>query len=32
VNELKNVTGPGQGPDGGSFEDWSRIAVAGAFG
>jgi predicted NUDIX family phosphoesterase len=31
VNELKNVTGPGQGPDGGSFEDWSRIAVAGAF-
>lgn len=32
VNELKGVTGTGMGPDGGSFEDWSRIAVAGAFG
>ncbi|MEN8007850.1 MAG: NUDIX domain-containing protein [Candidatus Krumholzibacteriota bacterium] len=32
VNELKNMTGPEKGPDGGSFEDWSRIAVAGAFG
>ena len=32
VNELKNMTGPEQGPDGGSFEDWSRIAVAGVFG
>ncbi len=32
VSELKNMTGPGNGPDGGSFEDWSRIAVDGAFG
>jgi len=32
VNELRNMTGPEQGPDGGSFEDWSRIAVAGVFG
>ncbi|MEN8163825.1 MAG: NUDIX domain-containing protein [Acidobacteriota bacterium] len=32
VNELKEMTGPEKGPDGGSFEDWSRIAVAGAFG
>lgn len=32
VDELKKTTSPGNGPDGGSFEDWSRIAVAGAFG
>ena len=32
VSELKNMTGPENGPDGGSFEDWSRIAVDGAFG
>ena len=29
--ELKNMMGPGQGPDGGSFEDWSRIAIEGVF-
>jgi predicted NUDIX family phosphoesterase len=27
VNELKNMTGPENGPDGGSFEDWSRKQV-----
>lgn len=32
VNELKEMTSPENGPEGGSFEDWSRIAVAGAFG
>jgi len=32
VAELAGMTGPGEGPDGGSFEDWSRIAVAGVFG
>ena len=32
VKELCLVTAPGQGPDEGSFEDWSRIAVTGAFG
>lgn len=32
LKELRKVTAPGQGPDGGSFEDWSRIAVTGAFG
>ena len=32
VNELQGITGTGEGPDGGSFEDWSRIAVAGSFG
>ncbi|MFN2371913.1 MAG: NUDIX domain-containing protein [Candidatus Krumholzibacteriia bacterium] len=30
--DLPGLTGPGQGPDGGSFEDWSRIAVAGLVG
>lgn len=30
--DLVGLMGPGEGPDGGSFEDWSRIAVAGAFG
>jgi len=32
VDDLKKMIGPENGPDGGSFEDWSRIAVAGAFG
>lgn len=32
VAELGKMTAPQQGPEGGSFEDWSRIAVAGAFG
>ncbi len=32
VNDLKEMTGPEKGPDGGSFEDWSRIAVGGVFG
>jgi predicted NUDIX family phosphoesterase len=32
VDELKKMTSPENGPDGGSFEDWSRIAVAGMFG
>jgi predicted NUDIX family phosphoesterase len=32
VKELPKVTAPGLGPEGGSFEDWSRIAVNGAFG
>jgi predicted NUDIX family phosphoesterase len=31
VNELKDVIGPEKGPEGGSFEDWSRIAVGGSF-
>lgn len=30
--ELGGMVGPGRGPDGGNFEDWSRIAVAGLFG
>lgn len=29
--DLKKMIGPGEGPDGGSFEDWSRIAVEGVF-
>jgi predicted NUDIX family phosphoesterase len=29
--ELAGMTGPGQGPDGGSFEDWSRIAIGGVL-
>jgi predicted NUDIX family phosphoesterase len=32
ARDLAKLTAPGNGPDGGSFEDWSRIAVAGAFG
>jgi predicted NUDIX family phosphoesterase len=31
VEELKSMMGPEAGPDGGSFEDWSRIAVRGTF-
>ncbi len=31
VSELKEIMGDGAGPDGGSFEDWSRIAVDGVF-
>ncbi len=31
VRELKQMTGKGNGPDGGSFEDWSRIAIGGIF-
>ena len=29
--ELGGMVEPGRGPDGGNFEDWSRIAVAGLF-
>jgi predicted NUDIX family phosphoesterase len=29
---LPGMTCPGDGPDGGTFEDWSRIAVEGLFG
>lgn len=32
ASELKNMTAPAAGPDGGSFENWSAIAVAGTFG
>jgi predicted NUDIX family phosphoesterase len=32
ARDLLAMTGPGQGPDGGSFENWSAIAVAGSFG
>jgi len=28
---LPEMLGPGRGPDGGTFEDWSRIAVEGLF-
>ena len=31
-SKLSEMIGPDAGPDGGTFEDWSRIAVAGAFG
>ncbi len=31
VSELKAMMGPEAGPDKGSFEDWSRIAVGGVF-
>ncbi len=27
--DLPDLVGPGRGPDGGTFEDWSRIAVEG---
>ena len=29
---LAGMIGPGLAPDGGTFEDWSRIAAAGLFG
>lgn len=29
---LPGMTGQGKAPDGGSFEDWSRIAINGVFG
>jgi len=29
--QLSDMLDAGQGPDGGSFEDWSRIAVAGSL-
>ncbi len=32
ARELTAMTGPESGPDGGSFENWSAIAVAGTFG
>ncbi len=32
ARELKSMTAPEAGPDGGSFENWSAIAVAGTFG
>ena len=31
ASELKGMTEPNAGPDGGSFENWSAIAVAGSF-
>jgi hypothetical protein len=31
ARHLPAMTGAGQAPDGGSFEDWSRIAVAGIY-
>ena len=31
ATELGEMTGQGRGPDGGDFEDWSRIAIAGAL-
>ncbi len=31
ANFLPGMTCEGDGPDGGSFEDWSRITVAGMF-
>ncbi len=32
ADELGAMTGQGNAPDGGSFEDWSRIAIEGVFG
>ncbi len=32
VADLKNMTGKDQAPDGGNFEDWSRITIEGVFG
>ena len=32
AKELKGMTGAGKAPDGGSFEDWSRITIEGLFG
>jgi predicted NUDIX family phosphoesterase len=32
ARDLGGMVGPGNGPEGGSFEDWSRIAVAGTLG
>jgi predicted NUDIX family phosphoesterase len=32
ARELPNLLPEGHGPDGGSFEDWSRLAVQGMFG
>jgi len=32
AGELPGLIGPGRGPDGGTFEDWSRVAVEGLFG
>lgn len=32
ASHLNGMTCEGDGPDGGSFEDWSRIAIAGVFG
>jgi predicted NUDIX family phosphoesterase len=32
ARELPGLIGPGNGPDGGTFEDWSRVAVEGLFG
>ena len=31
AGDLAGMTAPGAGPDGGDFEDWSRIAVEGVF-
>ena len=32
AHELAGLLGDGAGPDGGTFEDWSRVAVRGMFG
>jgi predicted NUDIX family phosphoesterase len=32
VGELPSLLAAGAGPDGGSFEDWSQLAVRGMFG
>lgn len=32
ASHLPGMTCPGDGPAGGSFEDWSRIVVEGLFG
>lgn len=32
ASELKNMTAKQAGPDGGSFENWSAIAIRGTFG
>ena len=31
TSELPGLAAPGRGPDGGTFEDWSRIAIDGMF-
>ncbi len=31
AGDLPNMTGPANAPDGGTFEDWSRIVIEGVF-
>jgi predicted NUDIX family phosphoesterase len=31
IEQLATQIGPGRAPDGGTFEDWSRIVVEGLF-